>query len=652
MSSFAPTGEKLHAREIYLTGRSFVIEAGAGTGKTSALVFFAEATPAKRIQYVAFNKSIVADSRGKFPSNVNCSTAHSLAWRSVAAPFLDREKSGRRMRSVDIANRLGIEALRVQTFEGESKLLSSTFLAGLVIRAALRFAQTADAEPTARNVPVVPGLDGVDRKGGPKTRGDANEYVANALVPAVRRAWADLTNPNGGLPFTKSIAQSVYLKLWQLSRPVIGADVVLFDEAQDASPVMVDVVALQADAAFRAAHGLRPAQIVWVGDSQQQIYSFTGAINALANVPRDDVAFLTKSFRFGDAIAEVANHVLSFIPTAELRLTGNEEKHSIVGPIMEPGTILCRTNATAVRSVLQGQADGKRVHLIGGGYEVVSFAKAALDLQNGLKTDHPELACFDSWSEVQTYVEEDEQGGDLRLLVSLVDEFGVATILEALDQQSREDEADLIVSTAHKAKGREWDSVQIAPDFPEDRLAEPSGVEELRLLYVAVTRAKLELDVENVLFLRDRVAPNPANAPAPAPIQPREERVEKKRSEHVGTVGGTITVEAGCVKAHGMTTRHGYTYLTTFVTADGDVLKAFLDDELRSGAVYRITANVKSHDEYRGENETRVNYVHAEEIEPEIPAPLPAPAATHVPDPTPAPAAPVSTTFVDDGKPF
>ena len=39
-------------------------------------------------------------------------------------------------------------------------------------------------------------------------------------------------------------------------------------------------------------------------------------------------------------------------------------------------------------------------------------------------------------------------------------------IKEGLEERGRdEDTADLIVSTAHKAKGREWDSVRIANDF-------------------------------------------------------------------------------------------------------------------------------------------------------------------------------------------
>jgi superfamily I DNA/RNA helicase len=49
----------------------------------------------------------------------------------------------------------------------------------------------------------------------------------------------------------------------------------------------------------------------------------------------------------------------------------------------------------------------------------------------------------------------------------------------------------VIVSTAHKAKGREWDSVRLASDFASACLGKhPDAPSEVRLFYVAMTRAK------------------------------------------------------------------------------------------------------------------------------------------------------------------
>lgn len=468
-TSFSPIAEQLTALDLFKTGASLAIEAGAGAGKTSTLILLANSTN-RRGQYIAFNKAIVTEAAAKMPQHVAANTAHALAFRSVGKRYAHRLRGGR-LKSMELANRLGLDPITVTVQDGNRKRLDRSYLAGLVMRSVERFCQSADPEPTERHVPYIDGIDV------PPGAYENNRLVAAAIVPAMRRAWADLVDPRGSLPYK----HSHYLKAWQLSNPRIDAEFILFDEAQDANPVMVAVVAAQTH-----------AQLVWVGDSQQQIYSFTGAVNALASVPAEQRAYLTQSFRFGPAVAEVANRVLNALD-AELRIVGTESIPSVVEPVADPDGLLTRTNAAAVRHVLGAIEAGTPVHLVGGGGEVVAFARAARDLMSGGRTEHPDLACFDSWTEVREYVAQDEQGGDLRLLVSLVDEFGVDVILNALDRMPREEDAELIVSTAHKSKGREWAAVQLAEDFP----AEPTG-EELRLLYVAVTRARLRLDVSAV----------------------------------------------------------------------------------------------------------------------------------------------------------
>jgi hypothetical protein len=475
---FTPTPEQEEALAAFASGRSLAIEAGAGTGKTSTLVLLARSTE-RRGAYVAFNKAIVVESSAKFPENVACSTAHSLAYRSVipGTRFGDRLRNSARMKSTEIADRLRLDAIEVSLPGGESKRLSRTFLAGLAMRGVTKFCQSADAEPSERHVPYVDGIDIPPVDGSGRRNYSNNNEVARALVPAMRRAWADLSSETGSLPFK----HDHYLKMWHLSGPRIDADFILFDEAQDANPVLVDIVRQQ-----------RHAQLVWVGDSQQQIYGFTGAVNALATVGAEQTTYLTQSFRFGPAVAEVANDVLSALD-AELRVVGLASLDSTVGTVETPDAILCRTNATAVRHFLAALDSGLRPHIVGGGRELVAFAKAAIDLQTSGWTSHPELACFGSWGEVQMYVEQDEQGGDLQLLVKLVDDFGAQTIVDALERMPREDAADLVISTAHKSKGREWNAVSLAEDFPPT-----PKEEELRLLYVAVTRAKIRLDVSSV----------------------------------------------------------------------------------------------------------------------------------------------------------
>ena len=73
---------------------------------------------------------------------------------------------------------------------------------------------------------------------------------------------------------------------------------------------------------------------------------------------------------------------------------------------------------------------------------------------------------------------------------------------------SNEGDAQIVCSTTHRAKGREWGYVAIDPDFLSARPPSPhsdhqeSIAAELRLLYVAVTRAKNAVDLPQSLLRR------------------------------------------------------------------------------------------------------------------------------------------------------
>ncbi len=489
-----PTDEQEEALRLFATGGSLAIEAGAGTGKTSTLVLLAEAAGNRRGQYIAFNKALVEDGRGKFPQTVSANTAHSLAYRAIGHQFRAR-MNGPRMTGRDMAARLRIDALEVTDFTGKQKSLAPAFLAGLCSKAVRQFCQSDDPAIYEWHFPFIDGLDEIEEG---KRSFAVNTYVRTQLLPFARQMWSDLQGKYGWVPYQ----HDHYLKAWQLSHPQIGADYVLFDEAQDANPVIAAIVAEQAK------YG---SQLVYVGDSQQEIYAFTGAVNALSRVKTDHRMYLTQSFRFGQTVADEANKILDELH-AQLRLRGNPAIESVVGPIAEPTAILTRTNAVAIRRLLSSLQDGGAPHLIGGAAEIVAFCNAAEELQTVGRTSHAELAAFSSWMEVQTYVEQDAEGEDLRLMVRLVDEFTPRGIIDGLTQMAPEARADVVISTAHKSKGRQWHSVQLAADFKRPKEKNNDG--ERRLLYVAVTRAQHELDID--ALAEPEPTPEPVKEETPA----------------------------------------------------------------------------------------------------------------------------------------
>jgi len=464
---FQPTPEQEKIRDAFAGGGNLVIEAGAGSGKTSTLRLIGESTR-RRGLYVAYNRAIADDARGSFPSNVAPSTAHSLAYRAVGRQYAHRLK-GPRVPARDVA--------RILAITGPSRIgdamLAPEQVARLVTETVARYARSADPEPTGWHVPRKPGLDS-----------DAQLAELRALLaPLARKAWREIISPDGRLRFE----HDHYLKLWALSRPQLPAEFILLDEAQDANPVILDVVTAQ-----------QHAQLIAVGDRAQAIYGWRGAVDAMDQFPHATLLQLSRSFRFGPAIADEANKWLTLIG-GNLQLTGSRGVPSVLQDLASPDTVLCRTNAGVISQAMAGIADRKRVAVVGGGGEILSLAEAAIQLKAGAGTTHPELMAFRTWGEVQDHAENDAAGSDLKVLVRLIDQHGPEAIIDMTYRLVDERHADLIVSTAHKAKGREWPSVRIATDFREpaetDDGTEPQvSAPEAMLAYVAVTRARLALD--------------------------------------------------------------------------------------------------------------------------------------------------------------
>lgn len=494
MTAHKPTDEQQQVIDAFRAGSTIVVEAGAGCGKSSTLNMSANAMPARRGIYVAYNKALADEAKRNFPATVQCRTAHSLAFGPVGTRYKHR-LNGPRLPARQVAEILGIrEPLRISE---QLAPLAPQQQARIVMDAVGRFSNSADGAVDRWHFAPITGY----------SRPDMTE-LARALLSLARKAWDDLAHVEGRLKFT----HDCYLKLYQLSAPTLPCDYLLLDEAQDISPVMASIF-------DRQTH----AQRIMVGDSAQAIYGWRGAIDAMSKFRADQRLTLSQSFRFGEAVAGEANKWLSLLD-ARLRLRGFERVPSTLAPLADADAVLCRSNGEAVAQLMHAVAAGQRAALVGGGNDIRRLAEAARDLQNGRGTAHPELFAFSSWGEVQDYVEQDSGGSDLRVFVRLIDSHSPEAIIATVDRLVGEDRADVIVSTAHKAKGREWDRVRIAPDFREPRPNEDGEVhldrDEAMLAYVAVTRARLVLDREGLSWVDRWARGMPAPLPAPVELPP------------------------------------------------------------------------------------------------------------------------------------
>ncbi|MFJ9460929.1 UvrD-helicase domain-containing protein [Kitasatospora sp. NPDC101447] len=467
-----PTEEQQAAREVFVAGRDLALVAGAGTGKTSTLMLMGSATR-KRGLYISFNRAIADDARGRFGWNVECRTAHSLAFKAVGKNYGPRLESSARIPARQTARLLGITS---DLMVGGTKI-TIAHQARLVMGTVRRFCYTTDRQVMARHMER---LNGLSMQG--------QDFAARMLLPYAVKAWEDIQSLDGRLRFEHDF----YMKMWAMNEPVLPADFILLDEAQDTNPVLEEIFLNQ------------PAQRICVGDPAQQIYGWRSAKDVMTGFPAEHL-HLTQSFRFGPRVAEEANRWLKHAES-DLRLTGSGAVDSQVGPLRESDAVLCRGNADAMKEVLGFLDDGVPVALAGGGSALERIANAALELQAGRRTSHPELFLFNSWREVQEYVEQDKAGQDLKAIVKLVDDYGAPLILRAVAQLSTEETARVTVSTVHKAKGREWGTVCVGEGFAPPPVTDegrqlPMRLDEARLVYVAVTRARRQLDVRGLSWV-------------------------------------------------------------------------------------------------------------------------------------------------------
>lgn len=489
--SAEPNREQREIIRASKTGKSMVIVAGAGTGKTTTLEMLAKARPHKNMLYLAYNRAIKDEASQRFPSNVKCATSHGLAFATTGRQFGHRMNSGR-VPSWKASQILGLQPARLAYCldhgqgvpDGDhahdscrvlAEHLDGKRIAALAMRTVARFCYSADRELGPAHVSRMKGLD--ER---------LQPQLKDLVLPVAQDAWKDLIRPDGRLGFT----HDVYLKLFQLRSPRLPQQVILLDEAQDTNPCVADIVISQQAAG---------KQVILVGDPNQAIYEWRGAQDAIDGFDAENRMMLTGSYRFGPKVAEEANRWLELLGS-ELRLKGWKRLNSEVTDVStgSPDAILYRTNAGCINGAMAGIAAGEKVAIVGGGGEIASLARAASDLMTGRTTDHPDLIAFADWDEVRTYVkDEPEDAGQLGPLVRAVDKYGPDVILDMTNQLVAEaSHPTLTVSTAHKAKGRQWGYVRIGDDFPQPKEDGPQELpkEELRLAYVAITRAQNTLE--------------------------------------------------------------------------------------------------------------------------------------------------------------
>jgi superfamily I DNA/RNA helicase len=439
-----------------------VVKALAGTGKTTMCVGFADARPKAKILYISFGKAVQEAAQQRFGPNTECRTTHSLAFQAVGKHFGKRVTKS--WRAMTVRSEAGLPDIRS---------------AALVQSVLTKFFQSADSTITMAHTREAE----VGFKG---SEAELHQAVNNAKL-----IWRRMQDRSDSI----SMSPDAYLKMWSLSSPRLNYDYLICDEWQDTNPVTAHIVNQQ-----------KHANLLVVGDPHQSIFGFRGAMNAMDDYPTARQLHLSQTWRFGPKVATMANLVLNELKGEKLQIQGMGKDVPYVSGA--PITKLSRTNAQLFKDATLRH--GRGVHWVGGieGYNIGKILDAYFLYANKRdKIRDQFMRNFSSFSELVTYGEE-AKDPEARILGEVIEAYQHETpaLVSEIRANAVEDAAaaDMTLTTAHKAKGLDWNYVQIADDF--EILAETEAAlaadpfaqieeQELNLLYVGFSRAKCALQV-------------------------------------------------------------------------------------------------------------------------------------------------------------
>ena len=475
LADFTPTPEQA-AIIAHPPDSPLLVEAGAGTGKTTTLDKYARHWSDRKALYIAYNTAIADASRSRFPKNVTVKTAHGYAYQVLGIGKYQNRLTGK----------IRKHHIRELNIDLHHSYMSSDRMMKAIIMGIEKYTSSAGSDLTAEHC----GLHGLPGNA-------AMEILNHKIAPVIKRF---LDYETSDLPFTHDI----YLKKLEI-KGSIGAeyDYVMVDEAQDMSEVLLSLLSKSG----------KP--VIYIGDRFQSIYAFRGAIDALSKIdaPRKT---LTQSWRFGAPVDAIANQLLQKTTRPpDWKLLGKPNHETKVqlyqGSAPARSFILSRTNAR----LFEGLVNVKNPFHVAGGFELIaSQVMSAFALSRGDRKaiKDPLIQAYTDWDDM--VADADENDPEIRRLVRIIKEYGseIPKIIERLRTLNRPkaSDANLTMSTAHKAKGLEAPVVVILDDFytPSELfiqyeskvLKEIDYNQELHLLYVALTRAIDTMLVSPVLY--------------------------------------------------------------------------------------------------------------------------------------------------------
>ena len=565
---FPPTRQQQDVADAVIAGMNTLVQAKAGAGKTTSLETIARRIGAERpdenIVYIAFNKSVQLEGEKRMPKNVEARTGHAIAYAWSPEWMQKRSRDDNSLRRPDeVAKHIGItKPIRIP---GDDNITVDE-QAMYAMRTADAYASSADDELGENHIPerFKDAPDAVKEaliKNGQAVWDDLSNPKGELKfsLDAMRKHWAlsrpDFSKPGQG---TSRPAQVLFLDEAQDTPPVLakvvedqtiqkvivgdqdqaiygftgatdylataGGDVELpLNKSWRFGPEVADVgnrFLEMLDSKTRVVGGGPSSNIVQRVENPDAILvrSNSGMIGEIINeldqgrtvgVPaktKGELWSLVETVRYlkgeGPTPSKMHDDLAAFRNWTEVvdaAEKGDDPKVTMVANLVKAhGTFGL---ANTIKQIVEDSAPiDYNVMDHGTVVEGDSFAIKDLLKQAGF-----------NWREVpgRTIASGKNAGKPLKMWTATGSASAQAAKVEKAKSLIPEPpKPDVIVSTAHKAKGLEWGRVRIGGDFKGPKIAENGEVimpepEELRLAYVAVTRAEKELEVGSLDYVFD-----------------------------------------------------------------------------------------------------------------------------------------------------
>ena len=454
------------------------VQAFAGTGKTTTLQALAKQTRRGKGLYLAFNRSIAQHAANNFPTNVDCFTHNAAALRALTHDNQQWKNTSkhklRNLEKTDILKAI-VDFSHLQ--------INPTIL----LKTILKYIYSSSEHIEEGMV-----LNSILDSSLPAESHDINQYIKIAYF-----LWNQMSDPTSEFP----MPHDGYLKLWSLNPKQFKYDYIMIDEAQDSNP------------SFLFALEQMKARKIFVGDEHQGIYSFRGTINALRELKGAEEKTLSITHRFGPKLSDIANHIIS-LKNLDLKIKSSDRAFDTIvmnnhTPLGINPLILARTNSGLFQKAFDLANQGKKFSFIGN-------AKLRFDdLEDlSLLSTEQKGGLYDDYKNIDALIDhaKENQNTDLilRAQIAKTHKNGLRSAIDKINSASVETHKNHpTLSTVHQAKGLEAEWVELLNDFPElptqIHSQDFKAIEEANILYVAVTRAKIGINVGHKKMFTSRL---------------------------------------------------------------------------------------------------------------------------------------------------